>query len=1080
MRHLQNLHSFVFLIFILSSSIFCIPCESVFARSEVVSIKIGTSDYRSGAPTEASSNVTGFWTEFLNYIGQKEDWKIEYIHDTLDNNFAALESEAIDIMAGVAFTEARGNIFTFSEKPALINWACLLVNKSNIDIRSIADLKNKKIGALKGSLELESKEGLRELLQKFNIPCTFIELDSYTEIIENIEQNRIDGGIINRNYTNKNAPNYGVKKTAILFNPVSLQFAFPKHSSITPILVKTINSHMEQLTADHNSFYYQLITKYFDEETSLQNTATIPAWIKASLIGSTTLLLFSILFIIGSRFLGNRKTSDLKKKNEALIQRDQQYQDLSDEIPDIRYRTDLSGRVVYLSGSVLKLTGYTVDEILGRKVTDFYLEPEKRKTLESILQQKGYIIDFVVQLERKDSSLCWAAVNAQFYRDNTDNILGTDGTLRDVTEQKQTLIALEQSEQRLQLALEAANVGIWDWNIQTNEIYCNPRYFTMLGYGHTELPHTLETWKDLLHPEERESVKKQIQNCIEKDGPGEWSMEVRVRAKDGHYKWVLGRGKIVEYSSDGTPIRAAGTRLDITNRKEAEKGLIRAKEEWEKTFNAIPDIVTLQDTDMRIVKANKSAITFLGKGFDEIIGKYCYEAFFDYKEPCLNCPAVLTLKDADMHSATIEHKKLDKIFHVSSSPVLDQENKVQFFVRIAKDTTELKHLENQLQQSQKMEAIGIMAGGVAHDLNNILAGIISYPELLLLQLPESSELRAPIEAIQQSGNRAANVVADLLTVARGAASTREPFDMNTLIDEYMSSPEYNNLISHHPGIVCKKQLDAFHPVILCSPMHIKKIVMNLMTNAMEAFENKTGNVSISTSNEQIEPKKDQIEQSIEPGEYILLTIRDDGPGISNEDLDHIFEPFYSKKVMGKSGTGLGLAIVWNSVQDHKGRILVISSDRETQFQVYLPVTTETIIPQIQSEKKENLRGNGEHILVVDDELHLRDIANLILTNMGYKVDTVSSGEAAIGYVKDHHVDLLIIDMLMEPGINGLKTYEEILKLHPNQRAIIASGYSESSDVRATLELGANGFIKKPYSIHQLGLAVKEALHAHPA
>jgi len=848
-----------------------------------------------------------------------------------------------------------------------------------------------------------------------------------------------------------------------------------EHSYIVPTLAITINSHMKQLLADANSLYSQLLKKYFEGTVSPQNITAFPVWLKAALMLLAMVLSFFIIFIFGSRFQVNRKTSELQKTNDALRQSEQHYRDLNDEIPDIRYRTDLEGRIIHVAGSVLKLTGYTIDEIHGRNAADFYLDPEQRNALAAKVKQNGYVNDFIVQLERKDGSLCWVAVNAQFYKDNAGNVLGMDGTLRDVTEQKQALIALELSEQRLQLALEAADVGIWDWNIQTNEIYCNERYFSMLGYGHTELPHTLETWKNLLHPEERESVKQQIQNCIKKGGPGEWSMEVRVRAKDGHYKWVLGRGKIVEYSSDGTPIRAAGTRIDITSRREVESNLVKAKREWEKTFDAIPDIVTLQDTEMRIVKANKSAIDFIGKDIDEIYGQYCYEAFFAYKEPCLNCPAVLTLKDVDNHTATIEHKELGKIFHVSSSPVLDQEGNVQFFVRIAKDTTELKHLENQLQQSQKMEAIGMMAGGVAHDLNNILAGIINYPELLLLQLPESSELRALIEAIQQSVNRAATVVADLLTVARGAASTREPCDINILIDEYMCSPEYKNLISHHPDVACSKQLDAPRPLILCSPMHIKKIVMNLMTNAMEALENNTGNVSISTSNQQVGLKKDQIEQSIEPGDYVMLSIRDDGPGISDEDLDHIFEPFYTKKMMGKSGTGLGLTIVWNSVQDHNGRILVLSNDKGTQFQVYLPVTTEKSVQQTTSEKKDNLLGDGEHILVIDDELHLRDIANLILTNMGYRVDTVSSGEAAIEYVKDRHVDLLVIDMLMEPGINGLKTYEEILKVHPKQKAIVASGYSESGDIRATLQLGANGFIKKPYSIHQLGLAVKDAL-----
>ncbi len=393
---------------------------------------------------------------------------------------------------------------------------------------------------------------------------------------------------------------------------------------------------------------------------------------------------------------------------------------------------------------------------------------------------------------------------------------------------------------------------------------------------------------------------------------------------------------------------------------------------------------------MRIVRANKAAVDFLGKDYNKL-DIPCYEALFGTQEPYSNCPAIKTLKNITNQTATVEHKCLDKIFHVSSSPILDNNNELQFIVHIAKDVTELKQLENQLQQSQKMEAIGMMAGGVAHDLNNILAGIISYPELLLLQLPESSELRVPIEAIQQSGKRAATVVADLLTVARGAASTREPYNINTLIDEYMCSPEYKNLISYHPGVVCSKQLDAPHPIILCSPMHIKKTVMNLMTNAMEAVNN-GGTVSISTSNQQIETKNDRIEQNIEPGDYVVLTIQDNGPGISDVDLEHIFEPFYTKKVMGKSGTGLGLAIVWNSVTDHNGRIFVKSSEKGTRFQVYLPVTNEKTVHQTKNEKKDNLKGNGEHILVVDDEPQLRDIASLILTEMGYRVDSVSSGE----------------------------------------------------------------------------------------
>lgn len=389
------------------------------------------------------------------------------------------------------------------------------------------------------------------------------------------------------------------------------------------------------------------------------------------------------------------------------------------------------------------------------------------------------------------------------------------------------------------------------------------------------------------------------------------------------------------------------------------------------------------------------------------------------------------------------------------------------------DRTETKKLETQLLRAQKMEAIGLMAGGVAHDLNNILAGIVSYPELILLQLPQSSELRKPLQAIQESGKRAATVVADLLTIARGVASTREPHNINLLIGEYLNSPEYNTLKSLHPDVIHTSDLHAAEATVSCSPMHIKKTVMNLVTNALEAVKEK-GKLTLATSNQQIE-KGDIAEHDLEPGNYLLLTVEDDGQGIAAKDLAHIFEPFYTKKVMGQSGTGLGLAVVWNTVQDHNGKIFVDSSTKGTCFKIYLPVTEDDETDPGKNNKTENLVGNNEHLLVVDDEPQLRDIATQILQNLGYKVDSVCSGELAIQFIKDNPVDLIVLDMLMEPGMNGRQTYEAILKLQPGQKAIIASGFSESDDVKLTLQLGANDYIKKPYSMEKLGRAVKKSL-----
>ncbi len=386
---------------------------------------------------------------------------------------------------------------------------------------------------------------------------------------------------------------------------------------------------------------------------------------------------------------------------------------------------------------------------------------------------------------------------------------------------------------------------------------------------------------------------------------------------------------------------------------------------------------------------------------------------------------------------------------------------------------ERKDMEVKLQRAQKMESIGLLAGGVAHDLNNILSGIVGYPELLLMQIPEDSKLRKPIRAIRESGLRAVAVVADLLTVARGVACAKEPDRLNRMIKEYMGSPEHQKLQSLHAHIECTASLDPNLKNIHCSPVHVNKCIMNLVTNAMEAIEGQ-GRVVISTRNQLVD-EKTALKHGISAGEYAILTVTDNGKGISEKDLEHIFEPFYTKKVMGISGTGLGLAVVWNSVLDHGGTVQVESSAKGTSFVLYFPVSDNAVKPKEINAGIESLNGCGETILVVDDEPLQRDIASRMLKVMGYACVCVGSGETAVEYLQENRVDMVLLDMLMDPGINGRQTYERILRIHPDQKAVIASGFSESEEVKIALRLGAHAFIKKPYSIEELGRALKEGM-----
>ena len=388
--------------------------------------------------------------------------------------------------------------------------------------------------------------------------------------------------------------------------------------------------------------------------------------------------------------------------------------------------------------------------------------------------------------------------------------------------------------------------------------------------------------------------------------------------------------------------------------------------------------------------------------------------------------------------------------------------------------SERRKLETQLAHSQKMEAIGTLAGGVAHDLNNILSGMVSYPDLLLMDLPEQSPIRAPILTIQKSGEKAAAIVNDLLTLARRGVVVTEVINLNHIIHNYLESPEFEKLKEFHPNAKIESNLEKDLLNILGSPVHLSKTVMNLVNNAAEAMDD-SGTVFITTESKYMDNPIRGYD-TVKEGDYVVLTVSDTGEGISAGDLERIFEPFFTKKKMGRSGTGLGMAVVWGTVKDHKGYIDIQSTEgKGTTFTLYFPVTRRGIGRDERVLPIEEYMGNGESILVVDDVEDQREIASRILIKLGYSVTTVSSGEEAIDYMKDNSADLLVLDMIMDPGIDGLETYKRIIDLHPNQKAIIASGFSATNRVKEVQRIGAGAYVKKPYTLEKIGIVVKTEL-----
>jgi len=388
-----------------------------------------------------------------------------------------------------------------------------------------------------------------------------------------------------------------------------------------------------------------------------------------------------------------------------------------------------------------------------------------------------------------------------------------------------------------------------------------------------------------------------------------------------------------------------------------------------------------------------------------------------------------------------------------------------------------RRLEEQLARSRKMEALGLLAGGVAHDLNNILSGIVTYPELMLLKMEETDPLRKQVKSIMAAGKRAAAVVQDLLTLARGVAYKKNSFSLVDLLESCKS--ECQTLIPAETLALLdlKWSINPASPPLYGPEHHLRKAMYNLILNAAEAVAetlddtgNKRGLIHISSRPGTIDRTREGFE-TIPPGFYSIIEVTDNGPGIKHENLDRIFEPFFSKKVLGRSGSGLGLMVVWNTIKEFDGYIDIHTSEQGTTFTLFLATSDTPANLVLPPETRTLVQGKNECVLIVDDNTEQREIALALFEQLGFKASAVDSGEAAIQLLKKQDFTFILLDMILEHGMDGDEAFRRIHEFKPHQKAIIASGYSRTHQVKETLKLGATAFLKKPYSIQELSDAI---------
>lgn len=535
--------------------------------------------------------------------------------------------------------------------------------------------------------------------------------------------------------------------------------------------------------------------------------------------------------------------------------------------------------------------------------------------------------------------------------------------------------------------------------------------------------------------------------------------------------------------------RLPGSIHNVLARKQAERALVESEARYEDLFNNAPDMYFQVKADGTVMTVNRLGARQLGYEVKDLVGQPVSRVIHpDDVVKVLNQIRAMTGEPGEV--LHLEFRKICKdgrLLHVSENITSQWEDQTGLTLRIiCRDITAQKQAEERAQQlqerlarSERMESLGILAGGVAHDLNNILGPMVAYPDLLLDKLPAGSDDHQIVEEIKRSAGRAVAVIRDLLTLARRGRQSREPLDLNRLLQSFLASPVLLELNRSNARVVVKPEMDADPCWIEGSEAGLTKVLMNLVLNAYEAMPH-GGELALRTHRVTLSEERAGYE-SIPPGDYVVMEVRDTGEGIRREDQNRIFEPFFTKKKLGRSGSGLGLSVVYGVIKDHRAYIDLTSSvGVGTTVSAYFPMT----LPPSQDKAEpppERLSGN-EKILVVDDVPEQREMARQILAPLGYEVTTASTGRAAVKYFRDAHrkkqptpFDVIVLDMILEADFDGLDTYSNITGFYPGQKCILVTGFSETERVRKACELGAGGCLGKPYTREEIARAIRHLL-----
>ncbi len=768
-----------------------------------------------------------------------------------------------------------------------------------------------------------------------------------------------------------------------------------------------------------------------------------------------------------------------KREEEALRASEERYKTILENIEDGYFEVNLAGDLTFFNDSLCRILGYSRDEMMGmgnRKYTD---EENRKKLYEAfnkVYRTGNPTKAFAWEIFRKDGTKRIGEVSISLIKDSGGIPIGFRGIARDVTERVKIEEALAQSEERYRTLVEESFDGIW---IQKGFriIFANRRLHEMLGYEEGELE-GLDHWL-VYHPDYQVLTRERAKARLRGEAVPS-TYEVKFLRKDGTSFWGEIRAKIVNLSGEaGIQIWAR----DISERKQAEETIQAEKERFQSLSESAPFGMAIIGQDGTFQYINPKFKELFGYGLADIQnGKTWFKKA--YPDPAYRHQVIATWLE-DLRSL----KTGERVPRIFKARCKDGSEKIINFISVqlesgenlltCEDITDLKNAEEalrqteeQLRHSQKMEAIGKLAGGIAHDFNNLLTVIKGYAELSCLGLNPDHPLRENLEEIRKASERASNLTRQLLAFGRRQILDFKVINLNALLKDL------NKMLHRILGEDIELAYHLAQPVgkVRTDPGQIEQVILNLAVNARDAMPS-GGKLTIETSNVYLSEAYARTHLEVTPGHYVMLSVSDNGPGMTPEVRERIFEPFFTTKEKGK-GTGLGLSTVYGIVKQSGGHINVYSEPGTgTTFKIYLPRVEEEEDHLQRKTVDIPLPMGNETILLAEDEQSVRELGARILRDRGYQVYEARNGQEALAIVERYPevtFHLLLTDVVM-PGMSGKELADRLMLSIPHLKALFISGYTDNAIVHHGVLMEGIDFLQKPFTYEGLARKVREVL-----